>query len=533
MVVLKNCHPDAPDASDVAADVAVPLALAESSATAIVPVREPSTRDGSAFIPCLVDYAIAGGSVILAIGGTLLFWNTFNRNPCALFYAAVMVSAWRGGFGPGLLASVMAVLAIDFFLMPSFFSGGWRDWLQASTFVGIAGLLSWLNHTRDRAMADLRRAKCEADDANHAKDQFLAVLSHELRTPLTPVLGLASFLENDPSLSDEIRADAAVIRRNVELEARLIDDLLDITRIRQGKLSLNRKNVDLKSLIEDVIRICEPDALAKQIRVRSILPLGDRQVSADPARLQQILWNLLKNAIKFTPAAGQVTINCSDDAQGCVKVDVIDSGIGIDPQTLPRVFNAFEQGGNSVTRRFGGIGLGLAISKALAEAHGGQLSAASEGAGRGACFTLTFPTTSTPAHPLGTAQHPVLRPDALKILLVEDHPDTAETMIRLLQNLGHDVHHAATVRAALELARSQAFDVVISDIGLPDGNGAELMQRLTTEHRLRGIAMSGYGMEEDIRRSLHAGFHAHLTKPVSVDLLEAAIGEVATFTRSA
>ncbi|MDB5325271.1 MAG: Sensory transduction protein kinase 2 [Phycisphaerales bacterium] len=480
-----------------------------------------------------IDYGIAVASIAVAVGVTLLLWGVFSRNPFALFYAAVMVSAWRGGFGPGLLASVFAVVAIDFFLMPSFFTGSLRDIVQASTFVGIAALLSWLNLSRDRAMASLRIAKQEADDANAAKDQFLAVLSHELRTPLTPVLGMAMMLESDPDLSAERRADATMIRRNVELEARLIDDLLDITRIRQGKLSLSRSPVDLAVLLRDVERICEADAQAKQIRVRSIVPAGTRMVHADPARLQQILWNLLKNAIKFTPTSGQVTINLSDGPKGVLKVDVMDTGIGIAPETLPRVFNAFEQGGSNVTRRFGGIGLGLAISKALAEAHGGQLVATSEGSGRGACFTLSLASLSshTPSDAAWQPKGPQTEP--LKVLLVEDHPDTSEVMTRLLQNLNHEVSHAGSITAARRLAGTRAFDVVISDIGLPDGTGVELMRHLSTEHHLKGIAMSGYGMEDDVRRSLDAGFHAHLTKPVNVDQLEAAIGELVAYSRSA
>lgn len=479
------------------------------------------------------DYAIAVVSVGIAVGVTLLFWSVLNRNPFALFYAAVMVSAWRGGFGPGLLASAMALVAIDFFLMPSFFTGTLRDVVQASTFIGIAALLSWLNQARDRAMAALRLAKQEADDANASKDQFLAVLSHELRTPLTPVLGLAMMLEGDETLSPERRADATIIRRNVELEARLIDDLLDITRIRQGKLSLNRSTVELSSLVRDVQQICEADAQAKQIRVRAILPAGARMVHGDPARLQQILWNLLKNAIKFTPTNGQVTINCTDAADGKVTIDVIDTGIGIDPQTLPRVFNAFEQGGSNVTRRFGGIGLGLAISKALAEAHGGTLTAASEGSGRGACFTLTLAgiAATTPGDIIWEPKGPHVKP--LKVLLVEDHADTSDMMTRLLRNLNHEVAHAGSIQAARRLAGSRPFDVVISDIGLPDGTGVELMRHLSAEHHLKGIAMSGYGMEEDVRRSLDAGFHAHLTKPVNLDLLEAAIGELVAYSRSA
>jgi signal transduction histidine kinase/CheY-like chemotaxis protein len=473
-----------------------------------------------------LDYTFAALSIGVAIGVTMLLWGMLNRNPFALFYIAVMLSAWRGGFGPGLLASILALLSIDFFLMPSFFSGSIHDVVQAATFVGIAGLLSWLNHSRDRAMADLKQAKDEADDANAAKDQFLAVLSHELRTPLTPVLGLAMMLEHDDTLSEDRRADATIIRRNIELEARLIDDLLDITRIRQGKLSLNRRAVDVVVLLDDVLRICDPDAQQKNIRVRAITN-GPRVVHGDPARLQQIVWNVLKNAIKFTPQNGCVTINVSDTDNGQVAIDVIDTGIGIEPATLGRVFKAFEQGGNNVTRRFGGIGLGLAISKALAEAHGGTLTAASEGAGRGACFTLTLNLQSTSALPevAGPAKSPAAQP--LKVLLVEDHPDTTQVMTRLLRNLNHDVTHAASVQAARRLADAYAFDMVISDIGLPDGTGAELMKHLRQTHRLKGIAMSGFGMETDVKRSLDAGFHAHLTKPVNLDLLEAAISEVA------
>jgi signal transduction histidine kinase/CheY-like chemotaxis protein len=484
----------------------------------------------------LLNYPLAVVLNGIAIAVTLLFWEpVFSRNPFALFYAAVMVSAWCGGIGPGLLASAISLLAIDYFLMPSFFSvlTSFRGAVQGSTFVGIAALLSWLNASRDRAMVAMEKARIEAEAANDAKDQFLAVLSHELRTPLTPVLALAAALEADPSLSDETREDATMIRRNIELEARLIDDLLDITRIRKGKLELTRETVDVATLVEHVARICHPDAAAKDIRVRMLLPRVRRSVHADPARLQQILWNLLKNAIKFTPQQGHITIACSDGEDGQVQVDVIDSGIGIEPDVLPRIFNAFEQGGSTITRTFGGVGLGLAISKALADAHGGALSAASEGPGHGACFTLTL--TALPAEasiaPASGTGHPAMR--SLRILLVEDHADTMRVMKRLLTNIGHTLKTASSVEAALELADAHRFDLVVSDIGLPDGTGLELMQQLRARHQLRGIAMSGYGMEEDIRRSLAAGFERHLTKPVNVDLLEASLAEMASRAKSA
>lgn len=495
---------------------------------------QAASGDGSPLIRPLLDYGLAVLSVTIAVGLTLIGWETFfSRNPFVLFYAAVLITAWRGGFGPGVLASLLATGAIDFFLMPSFFTAHWRDAVQVLTFIGIAGMVSWLNHSRDRAMNDLRRAKAEADAANDAKDQFLAVLSHELRTPLTPVLGLASLLEQDPNLSEAVRDDVTIIRRNVELEARLIDDLLDITRIRKGKLCLSRKAVDLTMLIGEVVRICEPDAREKQIDIRMILPPASRMVNGDPARLQQILWNLLKNAIKFTPVQGQVTISCSDGADGVLTVDVIDSGVGIESENLSRIFNVFEQGGKTVTRRFGGIGLGLAISRALAEAHGGMLTASSEGLGQGACFTLTLPSLPVAAIANEARRNRQPETEPLKVLLVEDHPDTSEVMARLLRNLHHHVEHAGSVRAAKDLAQTQQFDVVISDIGLPDGSGIELMKQLSAEYRLKGIAMSGYGMEEDVRRSLHAGFHAHLTKPINIDLLENAIGELASYSRSA
>jgi signal transduction histidine kinase/CheY-like chemotaxis protein len=490
--------------------------------------RSPATR-------VLVQYGISIASIGVSIAVTLVFWEAvFSRNPFALFYAAVMLSAWCGGIGPGLLASALALLAIDYLLMPSFFSvlTSFRGAVQASTFVGIAVLLSWLNASRDRAMDDLRRAKEEADSANEAKDQFLAVLSHELRTPLTPALGLASILEKDPTLSDETRADATLIRRNIELEARLIDDLLDITRIRRGKLALTRQELDPLVLIEHVIGICKADLDAKSIEIRAVLPAATHRVNGDPARLQQILWNLLKNAIKFTPMRGQITVNCCDE-DGRLKIDVIDSGIGIEPEVLPRIFNAFEQGGSKITRRFGGMGLGLAISKALAEAHGGTLSAASEGTGRGACFTLTLATLPVAAPEAADEPSTLIDVEPLKVLLVEDHPDTSQVMTRLLRNLHHDVQTASSVTAARQLAKTQKFDVLISDIGLPDGTGLELMQSLQAGRPMRGIAMSGFGMEEDVRRSLHAGFHTHLTKPVNLNLLEAAISELATCARTA
>jgi signal transduction histidine kinase len=474
--------------------------------------------------------AVAASTVGAAAAATLALWEqVFSRNPFGLFYAAVMVTAWVGGLLPGLFATALAMALIDYLMIPSFFSGaGWRDLVQACTFAGIAVLVSSLKSRRQRAMDALRDAKRKADAANDAKDQFLAVLSHELRTPLTPALAIAAALERDPDLPADLRGDVNVLRRNIELEARLIDDLLDITRITRGKLSLFFQTIDLVEVVIHAIEICRLEAAAKGVDIRvEASDCTRRCVRGDAARLQQIVWNLVKNAVKFTDAAGCVTVRCVDAGVDHVRVEVIDTGAGIAPDVLPHIFDAFEQGGNDVTRTFGGLGLGLAISAALADAHGGMLTAASDGLGQGARFTLELTALeSLPLAPPPTEPKPA-HARRLRLLLVEDHPDTSRVMTRLLRSLDHDVHAVGDVRAALRTAEVQQFDLVISDIGLPDGSGLELMRQLRERYQLKGIALSGYGMEDDMRRSREAGFDAHVTKPVDFDSLAAAIADVA------
>jgi signal transduction histidine kinase len=388
----------------------------------------------------------------------------------------------------------------------------------AQTLQGILFLIE--DHTVD---ISLRR---ELIAANTAKDQFLAKLSHELRNPLSPVITMVAELEQLADSSPEILGPLEVIRRNVELEARLIDDLLDITRIVHGKLQLTPEITDAHQIIERALEISHKDIAAKNITVQMQFEATRHHVQADPARLQQVAWNLIKNAVKFTDSGRAITIttrNCDRD----FLLEVKDSGIGIAPDRLEKIFRAFEQGESSITRRFGGLGLGLAISRAMMRAHQGTLTAQSDGEGHGATFRAALATVDTP---LPTALAPIPPPDQeptitepavlRRILIVEDHEDTSHGMRLLLLRRGYEVAIAPNVATALTLIRAQKFDLMLSDLGLPDGTGYELMEAVR-DTGLRGVALSGFGMEEDLAKSQAAGFSEHLIKPVNIERLDA------------
>jgi signal transduction histidine kinase/methylmalonyl-CoA mutase cobalamin-binding subunit len=403
----------------------------------------------------------------------------------------------------------------------------------------------------ERVMRQVRaeRQLLEAEAASRAKDHFLATLSHELRTPLTPVLALVSALQRDERLPQDVREDMATIHRNIALEARLIDDMLDITRIARGKFELQLATVDIRPIIEHAIKTCcAHEAAEKMIVCHEHIADCEHVARVDPARLTQVFWNVLKNAIKFTPAGGQTFVRTrreTDAERTWLVVEVQDTGIGIAPQILPRIFGAFEQGDRAITRQFGGLGLGLAISKAIVEAHGGTISAQSEGPNSGSTFTVRLPAagvaTAAVEMPPVQAPKPIAERStdtlAAHLLLVEDHADTAQVMARMLRRAGFQVTVATTLaqaRAETEAARKTVDDngrthpirLVVSDLGLPDGSGHELMRDLAAKYRLRGIALSGFGMEEDVRRAEQAGFAKHLTKPVDFASLLATIREL-------
>ena len=374
---------------------------------------------------------------------------------------------------------------------------------------------------RKHAEDALKKAKQDAEEANRAKDQFLAMLSHELRTPLTPVLMTIASLQRNHDIPDSARRDLDVLRRNIELEALLIDDLLDLTRIAHGKLELRNDAIDVHASLSYALGVSASDLNEKQINIQQDLAAKEHHCWADAARLQQVFWNIIKNAVKFTPARGQVSISTRNDAEHYIIIDFTDTGIGINSELQPRIFDAFEQGGKGMTNRYGGLGLGLAISKRVIDLHGGKISVQSGGQGTGATFTIKLKAMETsllegPAYPLdgdGSAR------DRAEILLVEDHEDTARALRRMLENAGYQVGYASTLASARDLAAKRHFQLVISDLGLPDGSGLDLMGELGDSGQLRGIALSGFGSESDVAAAKAAGFAAHFTKPVDWERL--------------
>ena len=386
---------------------------------------------------------------------------------------------------------------------------------------------TWEAVERARVETELRAAKEEAEHANRAKDDFLAALSHELRNPLNPVLLCASDMAEDPSLPPHTREDLRMIHRNVELEARLIDDLLDLTRISRGKMSIHCVPNDAHTLLRHTQEIVKVDAASTRVNVKLQMNAEECHLLADAGRMQQVFWNLIKNGIKFSSAVpdGEVIVRTYNPSPGNLVVEVEDNGVGMTAEAIAKIFHPFEQGDHSGSHRFGGLGLGLAISKAIVDLHQGEMHAESAGPGCGSLFQLRLPTITAPAALPPNAQKPVPMVGALRLLLVEDHESTLRVLQNLLERDGHSVHPARNAQEALAFAEDQDCDLVISDIGLPDRSGVELMRELRKMRGWPGIALSGYGMDADLAESLAAGFLSHLVKPLEIEALRKAIRE--------
>lgn len=374
---------------------------------------------------------------------------------------------------------------------------------------------------RKEIESELIKAKELAEQANKAKDQFLAVLSHELRTPLTPVLNILQILQEDGAIPEELRAFVDIAIHNVNLEARIVNDLLRVTEISAGKLQLNRTPVEMHSLVHKVVPVASKALKEKHIDLTLDLQAKRSYVEADEVRLHQVLANLLENALKFTPEHGKIRI-ATWNRGDVLGVSVSDTGIGIRQELLPVIFNTFEQGESSIHRQFGGLGLGLSISKGLIELHGGELMADSEGIGKGTTMSFELQTIEAPQTPGQVIAPFAASGEKISILVIEDNKHTLQALKTLLQRRGYLVETAETLAEARERLLASTYDLVISDLGLPDGSGLSVIECIK-DQKTRAIAVSGFCSEEDMRKTREAGFVEHLAKPFDFKRLQEAL----------
>ena len=377
---------------------------------------------------------------------------------------------------------------------------------------------------REQLLAREHELRQTAEEANRLKDEFLAIMSHELRNPLNVILGYAELLLRTEEIrkSEGLRRMADAVKRNAVAQSKLIRDLLDLSRLRSGKLELNRENVSPVASIENAIETVRLDADSKGIEIEVIAPDDVMFVRADPVRLEQIIWNLLNNSVKFTPNGGRITVRLEEDADEIV-LTVSDNGQGIDSSFLPHIFEIFRQADASTNRAQAGMGIGLAVVQQLVELHGGLVTAGSAGKGKGATFTIRLPrsvntrTPLTPVMDLGVGSL-----EGINVLVVDDSEDTTEMVRHLLEIGGASVCAATSGKEALRIAREQQFDVVLSDISMPGMDGFEFLSKLRKipgKQDVPAVALTGFGRPEDVQRACNEGFYAHLTKPFDIQTL--------------
>lgn len=409
---------------------------------------------------------------------------------------------------------------------------------EAGEVIGLIGVSNDISarveieRDRERLLQQEQAAREEAEKANRIKDEFLAVLSHELRTPLNPILGWTKLLKRgrlDPARSAEA---LNTIERNAKLQAQLIEDLLDISRIMRGKLVLNRESADLTAVVSAAIETVRLAAEAKQINLDLQFDHEDYFVFGDAGRLQQVFWNLLSNAVKFTPERGQVKIYLTQIGH-LVQIQVMDTGKGISPDFLPYLFEYFRQEDGSITRKFGGLGLGLAIARQIVELHGGVISAESNGENQGATFTVRLPllkraiADSAPP-PADSEAFDDLPLKGIRAMVVDDDLDTREFLTFLLETNGAIVTPLDSASQAIRAIEQSAPDILLSDIGMPEVDGYALIQavRALKNGSIPAIALTAYAGDSDRQQALEAGFQRHVSKPIDPDAVIAIVREL-------
>ena len=423
--------------------------------------------------------------------------------------------------------------------------GGWRwAFVQGrgtygadGSCVGMTGIVQDITGLKQAQEAE-RLASREAERANAIKEEFLATLSHELRTPLSAILGWAHILKNKIAPSEtDLQKGIEVIERNTRAQTKLIDDLLDMSRITSGKLRLDVQPVSPVTFIQAAVEAVRPAADSAGVKLETSLDPEAGPVSGDPARLEQVLANLLSNAVKFTPSGGRVQVRV-ERAEGWAKITITDTGAGIEPEFLPHIFERFRQADGSITRRYGGLGLGLSIVKHLVDLHGGSVHASSPGKGKGASFVVSLPVSAGRAddsgHPSGLRTNALFDPQELqgiKALVVDDEEDSREVLMQVLQAAGAQVLVAENAVLALQMVLEHRPDVLVSDIGMPGVDGYELLRRIRALGEEQGgalpaIALTAFARSEDRVRALRAGFSVHLSKPSEPSEIVAVVASV-------
>jgi PAS domain S-box-containing protein len=407
---------------------------------------------------------------------------------------------------------------------------------EAGEVVGLIGISNditervQMERDRERILQQEQALRAAAENANRVKDEFLAILSHELRTPMNPILGWAKLLRGGKLNDTKTALAIETIERNAQLQVQLIDDLLDISRILQGKLNLSTTPVNLNTVARAAIETVRLAAEAKAIVIQPLFSSANLVTKGDAGRLQQVIWNLLSNAVKFTPENGQIKVELSQVGTNA-QIQVKDSGKGIKPEFLPYVFEHFRQEDGATTRKFGGLGLGLAIARQIVELHGGQIHVESPGEDQGATFIVQLPLASLTVQPpdLSPSQPDSVDLSGLQILVVDDEPDSGDFVAFVLEEAGAIVSRTASGSEALRQMEQTAFNLIISDIGMPEMDGYQLMQQVrSVQSSIPAIALTAYAGEYDRQRALEAGFQRHLSKPVDLEKL---MREVAALMR--
>jgi signal transduction histidine kinase/CheY-like chemotaxis protein len=376
-----------------------------------------------------------------------------------------------------------------------------------------------------------QQAREEAEAANRLKDEFLATLSHELRTPLNSILGWAQMLQRGTLSQKQTTKALSIIERNVRDQTKLVEDLLDVSRIVRGKMKLDLRLVDLYQVVNEALNMVRPTAEAKSIQLQILPPEPEiLRINGDVDRLRQIIWNLLINAIKFTPNKGKVTVRL-EQVEEMVMVHVTDTGIGIESDILPHVFDRFRQVDSSSRRRHGGLGIGLAIVRHLTELHGGSVTATSEGQDQGSTFSVKLPAAITQESevnsPVVESATNLPQIAGIRVLVVDDEPDTLQLTTMILEEYEVQVTAVESVAQALQALETQTFDLMISDISMPEADGYDLIKSVRTSYpQMSAIALTAFASDRDRTTALETGFDLYLAKPIDADQLVEAVEEL-------